>query len=61
MMKLKQIYLKQAKLNQVARNITFTVSDLNHDGFVNPAELFMFNKWSVFFQYLTKDNTHMVY
>lgn len=47
--------------NIESRNTTFNIFDLNQDQLLNAGELFLFHKYSVIFNKLTKADIHLIY
>lgn len=61
-MKLKtKTQTKSLPANEDSRNAVFGIYDLNEDDQISAGELFLFHKWSIFFQDMTKGGIHLVY
>lgn len=61
-MKLKtKTQTKSLPANEDSRNAVFGIYDLNEDDQISAGELFLFHKWAIFFQDMTKGGIHLVY
>jgi hypothetical protein len=53
--------MKDLHVNEKARRDTFGIFDVDEDGVLSAGELFMFHKFSIFFQQLIKGGIHLIY